>query len=129
MRAAVLAVVLTLLGCGGSADAGPAQMLIVGTENAVNGSAQITWVAPTLDVASASGQGGSSVSDIGGYKVYKSAVSGLGPWTLVTDISGTGTLTYTATGLGFATWYFCVATYDTAGHEGVCSYAGSKTLP
>lgn len=129
MRATLRRLMLAAVLCCGAARAGPSQMLMIGPEQSVSGQAIVTWVAPVLDIPAAAGEGGSAVADLAGYKVYKSTVSGIGPWTFVATVSNPATLTYTVTGLGYATWYFCVASYDTAGNIGNCSTAGTKTLP
>lgn len=129
-RHLALAVALAIAGCGGSADAGVGQMVLGSAETApVSGTATVTWLAPILDVAPIGGTGGAAISDGAGFKVYKSAISGIGPWTLVNTIVGVGTLTQAVTSLSYATWYFCVSTYDAGGNEGPCIYAGQKTIP
>jgi hypothetical protein len=95
-----------------------------------NGSATITWEeAPLYDIATPTvGEGGATMSDLTGYKVYKSSTSTVGPWTLVNTVANPATLTSTVTSLTSGVWYFGVASYDSSGNIGPINYAGTKTI-
>lgn len=120
MRHLCSAIALCL--CVGTADAA---RFLKGTR-AGGGSASLTWIAPERGIASIGGAGGAAITPPAGYKVYKSAVSQVGPWTLVADAGNV--LTYNVTGLTSGTWYFAVSSYDAGGREGPPSMSGSKTL-
>jgi chitodextrinase len=75
-------------------------------------SATLSWSAPTTNA------GGTSLSDLAGYKVYSGVMSRT--YGTPTDVSNS--TTYTLTGLTSGTqYYIAVKAYDTSGNESVFS--------
>jgi hypothetical protein len=67
--------------------------------------------------------------DFAGYRIYKSLVSNIGPWELVSDFAGRPYANdYSDTlNIGFPTFYLATA-YDDAGNESTTGSAMTKTL-
>lgn len=82
-----------------------------GTGTATTGKATVSWTAPTQNTDGTP----LTLSDIQGYYVYygTSATS----LTNKVQLQGSGTLTYTVTGLTNGTWYFAVAAATSEGQS------------
>jgi len=85
-----------------------------------NGSATLSWVAPTQN------EDGSALTNLAGYKVrYGQSTSAM---TQVLDIANPATTTVTIQSLASATWYFSVAAYTNTGVESMPAGPVSKTI-
>lgn len=85
-----------------------------------NGTAQLTWTAPTENTD------GSPLTNLAGYHVvYGRSESNLDQRV---DIANASVSTYTVTGLASGTWYFAVSAYSSGGESGI-SNIGSKNIP
>ena len=111
----MLAAVLVLSGCGGGSS-GPA----TATPPITQGSATLTWTAPTMN------SDGSALTNLAGYHIHYGASAGSLNNTI--NIPSPSTLTYVVTGLGTGTWYFAVTAYTNTGLESGMSNIGSKTI-
>jgi hypothetical protein len=96
----------------------PAFAIVVA--GAGNGSAQLTWTAPTQNTD------GTPLSNLAGYHV----VYGRSESTLDqrVEIANASVSTYTVTGLASGMWYFAVSAYSSGG-ESAISNVGSKNIP
>lgn len=97
----------------------------LGADSLGFGTATLAWIAPERDGDNA------ALTDLSGYRIYKSTDSEAGTfstYTLVKDITNETTLTHTVTGLPVGTWHFWMTAYDSAGNEGNAMYFGSKTI-
>jgi hypothetical protein len=104
---------LTCTGAGGTTN----QSATVSV--AVNGTATLTWVPPTLNTD------GTPVTTLSGYHIYY----GTNPSALTQSIAVSATTTsYEITGLSTGTWYFAVAADAADGSESAPSNVGSKTI-
>jgi Fibronectin type III domain len=103
-------------GCGGNGSSSGTTP----TPTPTPSTAQLTWVAPTLNTD------GTPLTDLSGYTIS----FGLSPTSLsqsvnVTDPSATS---YTVTGLSPGTWYFEISAYSSAGTQSAPSNTASKTI-
>lgn len=72
----------------------------------------LTWTAPTTNVD------GTPITDLGGYKLYWSSVSGVYDGTKVKDVGNVLTAnTLTSVGVLKGNWCFVITAYDTTGNE------------
>jgi hypothetical protein len=85
-----------------------------------NGTATLTWVAPTQNTD------GTPVTTLSGYHIYYGTAPGA--LTQSIAISGATTTSYEITGLSSGTWYFAVAADAADGTESAPSNIGSKTI-
>jgi hypothetical protein len=85
-----------------------------------NGTASLTWVAPTLNTD------GSPVAPLAGYQVYYGTSAGA--LTQSISVSGGATLTCDVTGLASGTWYFAVVAVAEDGSESAPGAIASKTI-
>jgi len=85
-----------------------------------NGTATLTWVAPTQNTD------GTPVTTLIGYHIYYGTTAGA--LTQSVAVSGAATTTYEVTGLASGTWYFAVAADAADGTESAPSNVGSKTI-
>lgn len=98
-------VTLSIYSCGGGGGGTSA------TTSGTGNSATLTWDAPTTNAD------GTSLTDLGGYKVYYGTSSGN-----YTDSIDVGNVTtYTIDKLSPGTYYFAVTAYDIWGNESVRS--------
>jgi len=81
----------------------------------------VSWAVPPLNTD------GTALTDISGYRVYY----GASPANLAQSIpvSGAGVTSQVVSGLASGTYYFAVATVNSAGVASAVSNAASKTLP
>jgi hypothetical protein len=81
----------------------------------------VAWSVPLLNT------NGTSLTDIAGYRVYY----GTSPTNLSQSetVSGAGTTSRVISGLAPGTYYFGVATLNSAGVPSAVSNAASKTVP
>jgi hypothetical protein len=87
----------------------------------VNGTATVTWTAPTTNTD------GSSITDLAGFRInYGTSAGALNQ---MVEIANPSVATYTVNGLSSGTWYFAVSAYTSAGAESALSSVGSKTIP
>jgi len=108
---------LTCTGVGGSS----AQTVTVAVTTAANnGTASLSWTAPTEDTD------GGPLTALNGYTVYY----GTSPSALTQSaiVGGATTTSYTVTGLAAGTWYFAVAADALDGTQSALSNIASKTL-
>ena len=96
-------------------------LLVMANENAMAGSATLTWIAPTTN------NDGTPFTPAG-YKVYAGTASGV--YGAPTDIGfiASSTPSYTVNNLGTATYYFAVSAYNSTGVESGLSNEQSKTF-
>ena len=88
------------------------------TVAAFNGTATLSWAAPTTNTD------GTPVTPLSGYTIYY----GTSPSALSHSIPASATATsYEITGLAPGTWYFAVAAVAKAGTTSAMSNIGSKT--
>jgi hypothetical protein len=88
---------------------------------ASSGSATLSWTAPTLNTD------GSSLTDLGGYRIYHgTSASAMND---VRIVATPATTTYQFTSLAAGTHYFSITAYNTAGIESSQSAVGSKGIP
>jgi hypothetical protein len=87
---------------------------------APNGTATLSWVAPTTNT------NGTAVTPLTGYHIYYGTTES--DLTQSVAVSGGTTTTYEVTGLASGTWYFAVAADAADGTESAQSAIGSKTL-
>src|SRR4051812_45645065 len=86
-----------------------------------NGSAKVSWTAPTKNTD------GSSLTNLSGFKVLFGTSSGaLNQSVWVKDAKATST---TINALGSGTWYFAVRALISSGTESASSSVGQKTVP
>lgn len=82
----------------------------------------------TLEVqAPTTNEDGSALTDLDGYKLYQSSVSG-GPYTQVVDIVDPADTTRVLTGFVDGTYYFVATAYNTASTESAYSNEVTKTV-
>jgi hypothetical protein len=106
------------LTCTGSGGTGT-QSVTVGV-TAPNGTATLTWTAPTTNTD------GSSVTALSGYHIFYGSAQGA--LTQSIAISGAATTSYEITGLTSGTWFFAVAADAADGTQSAQSALGSKTI-
>jgi len=89
-------------------------------QQAANGTASLTWTAPTANT------NGTSVTALVGYTIfYGPTASSLTQRVVITNPS---TSSYEITGLSGGTWYFAVAADAADGTQSAQSVIGSKTI-
>ena len=109
------------LKCSGAAgSATQSTTVIVAPGSTGNGTATVTWNAPTTNTD------GSPVTTLAGYRIYY----GTAPNALTQSVtvSNPSTLSYEVTGLASGTWYFAVAADAADGSESAVSNAVPKTI-
>jgi hypothetical protein len=119
----VVVAVLILSGCGGGAGSSSAPASGAGTAPpapASQGSATLTWTAPT------SNTDGSALTNLAGYYIYYG--TSVGSLSNIVNITSPSTLTYVVSNLSAGTWYFAIAAYTNTGLQGGMSNVGSKTI-
>jgi hypothetical protein len=82
--------------------------------------AVLSWKAPTQNVD------GSTITNLGGYKIYYGNASR--SYTQTISVSGGSTVQRTVA-LSPGTWYFAVTALDTQGRESAFSGEVSKSIP
>jgi hypothetical protein len=99
----------------------PAFTVTVTAQPTTNGTATVSWAAPTMNTD------GSALTNLAGYVIYY----GTSQTNLSqsAQVSGGGVTSYTLTGLTSGTWYFAVAAYTSTGTQSAPSSGGSKTIP
>jgi hypothetical protein len=119
----LLVMALAISGCsGGSASnsaAGTASTNTSGTTVTADGTATLTWVAPTENAD------GTPITDLAGYTLYY----GTNPSDLTQSItvSGAASTTTAVKDLAAGTYYFAVAAYNAMGLESQQSNVASAT--
>lgn len=99
----------------------PAFTLIVTQPATANGTAALSWTAPTQNTD------GSALVDLAGYRIYHGmSASAL---TDMIQLSGGTNTSYTMNQLASGTHYFAVAALTAGGVESAMSGVGSKTIP
>jgi hypothetical protein len=86
-----------------------------------SGTASLSWSAPTQNTD------GSSLTNLGGYRVYHGTSAG--SLTDVRTISGANTTSFQFTALASGTHYFSITAFNTDGVESALSAVGSKMIP
>jgi hypothetical protein len=110
---------ITITVSDGTSTASLAPFSITVTQSA-NGSATLTWVAPTQNTD------GSTLTNLAGYHIYYGTSAGnLNQSVLV---SNSGLTTYVLSNLASGTWYFSINDYTTAGVESAISNVVSKSI-
>jgi hypothetical protein len=89
-------------------------------QSAANGSALLSWTAPTTR------SDGSPLTDLAGYRLRYGSASGSYPNTIT--IASPGITSYLVENLAPGTYYFVLASYDSAGVESADSSPVSKTI-
>ena len=98
----------------------PAFTITVASATAT-GTASLSWSPPTQNTD------GSTLTNLGGYKLYHgTSASSL---TDVRTVSSAGTTNYQFTALAAGTHYFAITAFNTDGVESALSAVGSKTIP
>jgi len=93
----------------------------ISVQQAANGSATLTWNAPTTRTD------GSPLANLAGYRLRYGNSSGNYPNTIT--ISNPGLTSYVVNNLASGTWFFVLAAYDSAGLESSSTSPVSKTIP
>lgn len=91
------------------------------TPTPANGTALLSWVAPTQFTD------GSALTGLAGYKVYHGTSAAA--LTDVRTVAGASAMSYQFTGLASGTHYFAVSAYTTSGAESALSPVNSKAVP
>ena len=86
-----------------------------------NGSATLSWSAPTMNTD------GSSISNLAGFRIQYGTSEGA--LTQTVEISNPSVATYVITGLASGNWFFAVRAYNTGGAESANSSVVSKSIP
>jgi archaellum component FlaF (FlaF/FlaG flagellin family) len=107
---------LSCTGTGGTSS----QSATVTVNASNNGTATLTWTAPTTNTD------GTPVTQLSGYHIYYG--NSPGALTQSITVSGATTTSYEITGLSSGTWYFAVAADAADGTESAQSNVGSKTI-
>jgi hypothetical protein len=107
---------LTCTGAGGPAT----QSATVTVNPANNGTATLTWTAPTTNTD------GTPVTTLTGFHIYYG--TNQSALTQSIAVSGATTTTYEVTGLASGTWYFAVAADAADGTESAQTSVGTKTI-
>ena len=81
----------------------------------------LSWTAPTQN------EDGSPLTDLAGFKIYRSTTTG-GPYAEVANVGSPTQTTYTDTGLADGTYFYVATAYNTAGTESAYSGEASKTV-
>jgi len=118
-RASLIAVIVSLFGCGGGAtttDTSPTAPTS-NTNNTI-GSASLAWSAPTTNVD------GTPLTDLAGFKVYYGTTPGVYTSIIVGNVTS-----YNVDGLTKGqTYYFTVTAYDAYGYESDYAAVVSKLI-
>ncbi len=93
----------------------------ISVQQAANGQATLSWAAPTTR------SDGSPLTNLAGYKLRYGNAAGTYPNTIT--VSNPGITTYMVENLAAGTYYFAIASYDSAGVESINSSPVSKTIP
>ena len=93
----------------------------IAVQQAANGTATLSWTAPTTRAD------GSPLTDLAGYKVRYGNAAGSYPTTIT--LSNPGITSYMVENLASGTWFFVLASFDSAGVESADSSPASKTIP
>jgi len=132
--AAIAAMMMTLVGCGGGGSTGGPTVGVTPPASTAptvpttptspapgaTGTAELTWTAPTQN------EDGSALTNLAGYKVrYGQAPAALGQ---VLDIASPTRTSATIEGLTSGRWYFTVASYTNTGVESAPTGAVSKDI-
>jgi len=105
---------------GQASAALPAFNIQVNSVPVVNGSAALTWAAPTTNTD------GSPLTDLAGFIIsYGTSATNLNQTIRVATAAATS---YTVTSLTAGTWYFSVSAYTTIGTQSAPSGVASKTI-
>jgi len=86
----------------------------------VTGVATLSWAPPTTNT------GGTALTDLAGYKIYRGISQGSYP--NVTTVATPGIATYVVENLPIGTHYFVITAYDTLGNQSVFSSEVSKVI-
>jgi Putative Ig domain len=104
----------------GTASASLPAFAIKVNAQATNGSATLSWTAPTTNTD------GSTLTDLAGFVInYGTSATAL---TQQVSVSGASATSYTVTGLASGTWYFSVAAVASDGTQSVPSNPVSDTI-
>jgi hypothetical protein len=88
---------------------------------AANGTATLSWTAPTQNTDN------SALTDLAGYRVrYGTSAAAL---STTVNLANPGLATYVVTNLASGTWYFALTAYNSSGAESDLSSVVSKTIP
>ncbi len=90
-------------------------------QQSANGTATLSWTPPTTHAD------GSPLTDLAGYKVRYGNAAGNYPTTI--SINNPGVTSYMVENLASGTWFFVLASFDSAGVESADSSPVSKTIP
>ena len=105
-------------GHGATSSLSPFSITVAGPGN---GTAELTWAAPTHTTA------GAPLSNLSGYRLY------YGPsqseMTRTLDFADASKTSHTMSGLASGTWYFAITATTSAGTESAFSNIGVKTIP
>jgi hypothetical protein len=104
----------------GQATASLPAFAITVSDAPTNGSATLSWTAPTRNTD------GSSLTDLAGYRIYYGTSSS--SMTKMIQVSNPGTTTYVVNNLAPATYYFSVRAYNSKGAESNPSNTASKRV-
>ncbi len=120
--AALTAATTYTISCSGSAGSATqsATVQVAAATPPSNGTATLTWTAPTMNTD------GSPVTPLSGYTIYYGTTTSSMAQSVV--ITGTSTLSYEFTGLTSGTWYFAIAADAADGSQSAKSIIGSKTI-
>lgn len=114
-------IVITVTDSASASASLPAFAITVSASSSATGTATLSWTAPTLNTD------GSALTDLAGYVIYYGSDASNLVSTI--DINAASTLTYTIEGLAAGTtYYFAVASVNSAGVESAQSTVGSKTI-
>ena len=91
------------------------------TAQQTNGSATLSWTAPTQNTD------GSTIGALAGFRIqYGTSATAL---TQMIDVPNPGVVTYVVTNLASGNWFFAVRVYDSDGAESANSNVVNKTIP
>ena len=94
--------------------------ITVNGQSSGTGSATLSWVPPSTNT------NGSTLTNFGGVRLYYGTSSS--NLNHMVQIAGSGTTTYTISGLAAGTWYFGATAYNTAGIESAMSHVDNKAV-
>jgi|SRR5580698_761983 hypothetical protein len=116
----VLVSVFAFAGCHSNGDASDTAGVVPEDLPVGNGSATLSWDAPTTTTV------GTSLTNLAGYRIYYGIDQDELSQTV--QLSGVGVQTYMVENLGAGTWYFAVRAVTSAGVESTLSNIVSKTI-
>jgi len=93
----------------------------IAVQQAANGSATLSWVAPTMRTD------GTPLNNLAGFRLRYGNSSGNYPNTIT--LNNPGLTSYVVGNLASGTWFFVLAAYDSAGLESSNTGPVSKTIP